>query len=210
MIGESHETRVSELLAPLRKLEPAKLPGQRDPRRPSSLLGSAHRRLILGATAVSVAGICTVGLVLATGSAPSTHTRSARPARAGTKGIRLDGRRVTLPAGYKFTSGQSCPQAAPPPAPGQPMTVLQSFQAAAASSGGCLQAELVQGTSVVPAGATPVQVGNTTGYELTASASSVTLYVLVPGTPTDRYLVLTATALSPARLVAVAATGFSD
>jgi hypothetical protein len=63
---------------------------------------------------------------------------------------------------------------------------------------------------VVPTGASLVQVGSTTGYVSTGPASRVTLYVPVPSLGRDHYLVLIATGLSPARLIAVAASGFPN
>lgn len=122
--------------------------------------------------------------------------------------ISLAGYHMRLPAGYKLTSDQACPHATV--APGQPMTVLQSWQAAASASGGCLRLEFTAGTSVVPSEASVAQVGNTTGYVTTGPASRVTLYVPVPSLGADDYLVLIATGLSPARLIAVAASGFQN
>jgi hypothetical protein len=113
---------------------------------------------------------------------------------------------MRLPAGYKLTSDQACPRATT--APGQPMTVLQSWKVAASASGGCLRLQFTAGSSVVPAGASEVQVGSTTGYVTTGPASRVTLYVAVPTLGADHYLVLIATRLSSARLIAVATSGF--
>lgn len=171
------------------------------------LAGAKLSRPLLLVPATLAAIVAVVLAVVLTGSRaahPQAAGQHQRIAREST--ISLAGYHMRLPAGYKLTSDQACPYATP--APGQPMTVLQSWKVAASASGGCLRLEFRAGTSVVPTRASVVQVGSTTGYVTTGPASHVTLYVPVPSLGTDHYLVLIATGLSQARLIAVAASGF--
>jgi hypothetical protein len=86
----------------------------------------------LGAIVAVVLVVVFTGGRAAHSQAASQHQHIGREAT-----ISLAGYHMRLPAGYKLTSDQACPHATP--APGQPMTVLQSWKAAASASGGCLR-----------------------------------------------------------------------
>lgn len=178
-----------------------RLRGTRD-----SLAGAKRRRPLMLALALLTAVVAVVALAFAAGLAghPQAGGRQHRVGRAST--ISLAGYHMRLPAGYQLTRDHACPHAGT--APGRPTTVLQSWKEAASASGGCLRLEFTAGTSVVPTGASAVQVGGTTGYLTTGPASRVTLYVAVPSLGADHFLVLIATGLAAARLIAVAASGF--
>jgi hypothetical protein len=169
-----------------------------------SLVGAKRPRLL--ALVLLAAIVALVGLAFTAGRAEHSQAGGQHHRVGHGPTISLSGYHMRLPAGYQLTRDQACPRAGT--ALGQPMTVLQSWKAAASASGGCLRLEFVAGTSVVPSGASSVQVGSTTGYVTSSSASPVTLYVVVPSLGSDHYLVLIATGLSPARLIAVAASAF--
>ena len=155
------------------------------------------------ALALVAAGLTTCaigGWRLAQGHDTSTPARTA-----GGPIMQLAGYSFRLPHGYRANTACSPPAA---PAPGSPITVVQSLEVAAGAAGGCLQVELASGSSVVPASATPVAVGGYQGYETTAGGNP-TLYVVIPASAgaDSSYLIATGVGLTAGQLVSIIASG---
>ena len=152
--------------------------------------------------AAAVAAACAVAIWSIVGSGASP----AGPPTAPT--LRLAGYTFHLPRGFAATDAACTPTPAPPA--GSPVTPVQSLEIAGSAAGGCIEGEVLSGTDVVPPSASAVQVGSYDGFQATTAAGNPILYVAIPPATApgeDAYLVLTATGLTPAELVAVAASG---
>jgi hypothetical protein len=172
---------------------------------------SLGRGPIVAAVAVAaVAAIVIAGTVVVagrSGNSPNVRTEASRAtSRVGLSGpaLRLASYKFRLPAGFKTVHRGCIPT--PSPAPSSPMTVLGHFVVAASTDGGCVQAELATPAGVA-ADARPIQVGAYQGFISSTAPTSETLYVAIAAIGGNHYLVLSATGLSPAQLIAIATTG---
>lgn len=180
--------------------------------------GSAARRrrfrIAAAVALVVVAAIASVALA-DHGNRRSVSARTgpgsqAHPSHAT---FRLAGYRFRLPAGFKASSRSVCQFWLPVSHGGlqswrtAPMTVLNSFSAAASAAGGCIQALVLAGNSVVPPSADRVSVGSYSGFLVSGASSHEDLYVEIPTTQGNRYLALLAQGLTSDQLVAIARSG---
>lgn len=182
------------------------LASKRGPDRRRTMFG--QRPLLLLAGAAIVAAAVVASLELRHGTSPRATGPGRHHVVLSSATIRLAGYRFRLPAGYKPSSA-SCASAS---SGSGPTPVLNSFAAAAAADGGCVEAAFLIGDDPSPpAGADPIDVGPYSGYLLSqGGAEESTLYVELPnagGPGNPAYLVLLAQGLTLDQLVAVALSG---
>ncbi|HLX33330.1 MAG TPA: hypothetical protein VKR79_11290 [Gaiellaceae bacterium] len=168
--------------------------------------GTVHRRrraaLVLVGVAVLVAAATVASLETGTGSAPSTRTTGHHKVALSGRTIQLAGYNFRLPAGY--SSG-----ACEPPAtqtPGSPNTVIHSMQSAASADGGCIGVAILARSWTPPSNAQNVSVGSYDGFFVPGSPTEG-LFVEIPVSQGDQYLVVSAEGLNEAQLIAIAESG---
>lgn len=168
---------------------------------------AAHRRrrasLVLAGVAVLAAAAAAASLASGTGTAPSPRTMTGHHKFAlSGRTIRLAGYKFRLPAGYASGACQ------PPRTsrPGSPNTVIHSMQSAASADGGCIGVAILARSWTAPSDAQKVSVGSYDGF-LVPGKPREGLFVQIPGSRGDQYLVVSAEGLNEAQLIAIAASG---
>jgi hypothetical protein len=152
-----------------------------------------------------VAAAATVtALALAFSGKGTGHTQTAgqhhRVGREAT--ISLAGYRFRLPAGY--ASSHVCEPATS--TPGNPSTVIHSMRAAASATGGCIGAAILARSWTPPPDAQAVSVGSYDGFFVPGDPQEA-LFVRIPATGGDHYLVISAERLAAQQLIAIAESG---
>jgi len=173
-----------------------------------------RRRASLVLAGVAVLAAAGIAAALEVGNSPQSTPQASAHHRVALTGARieLDGYTFRTPAGYKKSSAP-CQVSKLSPGSG-----IQSWQKiplsgswSASADGGCIQAVLLDGSSVVAAGATPVAVGPYKGFLATSpatqGAAQAVLFVEIPAASGDHYLALIANGLTSDQLVAIAESG---
>jgi hypothetical protein len=168
---------------------------------------AGHRRrraaLVLVGVVVVAAAATVASIETGTGSAPLTRTTTGQHKLAVSgRTIRLAGYRFRLPAGY--ASGTCEPPATS--TPGSPNTVIHSMQSAASADGGCIGVAILARSWTAPSDAQKVSVGSYDAF-LVPGSPREGLFVQIPGSQGDQYLVISAEGLSEAQLIAIAESG---
>lgn len=180
--------------------------------RPARRLRPPRLRVALVGVAVVAAAVATAAIELGPGNRSATEAGGGHRGLTGAK-IQLAGYHFRTPAGYKasadpcsgaqFWAGSGLPGGYRPSTPAP-----DSFAAAASADGGCILASLLGGGSSLPTDATAVPVGSYDGFVAVAPAGSQeALYVELPATQGDRYLLLLGQGLTTQQLVSIAESG---